>query len=541
MPDPLAPIHRLTFADLSPSGLGGSAGGGWGGGVNGIAMNPAGPTVYVHVQQAFMDPLAVAVACWAWWLTPMGVIVIAYIISRTRAVLSRPQRPGVPHCRGCNYDLSGFPGGALFPGAPSEDERRREGTLAPRQCPECGRSLTARSIARGRSAAGRLAPLAVPAAVVLVGAVVAVLLSLGWRPILPAWPSPTAHRLADRLGVVVPNTFLVNCSTIAEADLSTGATLRTVARLTPAIRFFDVTPTGNAIVMGGGAFPRLIAVSARNGRELQRLDVPPPARAGGLTRAARSLFPLCGFTPDGGAVYLMLPDYGPPAATSIVKWSLADGSTTTVASLATYRDAQLLDRPRRALVLPGATPRVLSWAGLAELRETRRQTYELRTASGPPQIAADLGLGYEDVRASGVTADGSRLVLLRGRAIDSLERAREYELVTVSLDDLRPLETLEVPLRSVTAYAANDPRVRFIAAANDTGVALCDTAAPSRPWRSLGMPGGISGVSSLAFSSDGRFLVGVVAPENYPAWRFELLVWDIDSLRGTPAPPADGP
>jgi hypothetical protein len=551
MQDTLQPIHRLPFTDLGHHG------------VHAIAMNPVAPTVYIHVHQQVVDPLAAALAYWPWVLSPVAAVILAFTAWRTLRILPRRQRPGVPYCRRCNYDLSGAtaergiaPRETLAPapvGHPSHEEHRgaepspqpsrllkaagqseAEAQAPTPSCPECGHPVTPRSTLRGRSTRRRLVPLLIPVALTLGVVALGVALAAGWRPARVPRPSPSAQSLLDRLGITVPARFLANGSSIVEVDLATGTVLRSVVAAGPQFFFeFGVDPTGQSMIVGGENYSAIRRISTRSGRTLAEIDPGPPQMVQGRTAYAER--PLCGFAPDGHGVYLQLPST--PDSTRVVRWSFDDGSITPIADLRTYAATPRGDWSRLADLIPvapgtgvGTPARILSRPHFMEAYPTRTYKIGVHSGAGPPTLSADLGAGIDPTSQVAFSSDGSRFYLAGGMS---------SQLVAVDTADLSSLGTVPFPRTITGENVAIDPLGRLVAAGGFGGLAVRDTAA--RAWAArLALPTDLYGAGP-AFSGDGRYVAASAQWGGGSALvHHELLIWDLADLRArlpTPAPP----
>lgn len=538
--DAIQPLHRLSFTDLSPEG------------VQGIAMNPVAPTVYVHVHQQLVDPLAAVIAYWPWVLTPLAVLLLAFILWRTRRILSRPQRKGVPHCRKCNYDLSGRVEATttvpLSLAALSEGEGRGEGSIPPglptsstpltpssSRCPECGRPLTPRSIRQGRSTHRRLVPLATPTALLFasVGAIVAV--AFGWRPKLPAHPSPTLQRFADSLGLTPPAALTVKASVLLEVDLATGKRLGTVLAHAPPFEDFELSPSGDTIVVLAAPQGPFVQYSTRSGLERRRLDVPH------VPRTSDRRDTICGFAQDNSAVYLRVSDSQSGPTARIARWSLVDGSVSTAAEVPIDAKNDLLaslkTRVRyiahRAFVIPGAKSRIVAMPSIPNYPDG--MPFPITINDGPGQPVASASLAIWPSYGACPHPDGSRLYL-----------AGQHGLVIVDTTTLGVIARIAPPeARSrmsgfdVGVDAAGSlVMVDSLFPDRDSGgtLELWDTRAST--WRTpLRIPKDWQ-ASNAQFSSDAQFVaaIGLNVPRA-PAPR-ELIIWNIAALRAGPTPAA---
>ena len=100
--------------------------------VHAMAVSPDGRTAYALMTARDIELTALAVR---FWPELLAAIACLWTARRVLGVLRRPQDAGAPHCRKCNYILTG---------------------LSSQRCPECGTVLTARTRVRGRSTWRRL-------------------------------------------------------------------------------------------------------------------------------------------------------------------------------------------------------------------------------------------------------------------------------------------------------------------------------------------------------------------------------------------------
>ncbi len=524
---PIPILHRLPFTDLASDG------------VQGIAMNPVAPTVYVHVHQQLVDPLAVALAYWPWVLTPLAALLLAFTLWRTLRIHARPQRRGVPHCRKCNYDLSGAIAktatAPLSLAALSEGEGTGEGSQSPASptpstssslCPECGKFLTRRNIRRGRSTRRRLTPLATP---LIAFTALPVALAAGWRPTLPAWPSPTAHSLALNLGITIPKQFLVGCPTIFEVDLATGATVRTVLSHVPQFVSFAVSPTGDSIIVCAGDTGPFVHYSTASGRELRRLEV--------RYVPQEHTYSICGFSRDSSSVYVRVSDSETSPIARVVRWSLVDGSTFEVEQVSVIPIGHAHGTNYlawRVIPLPGEDDPMLvlhshgSWGFSAVSLD--------ESAAAPKAILQTPVSSFLDAAVQG---DGSRVFITRSDGLYILDTRNLKELVRVSAPPFAP-EAAERNL--LWGYDVSvDTHGQLVGVRGDAidEIGMYDSVLST--WVApLAVPQRFVAAHGVEFSTDGAFSAGVGWTFAASGFRGELLIWNILPLRVAP-PPAEVP
>lgn len=500
MQDTIPHLHRLPLNDVAIDG------------VQNMALNPVGPTVYVHVHQSFLDPLALAMAYWHWVLSAAALVVFAFVMWRWVVISTRRQRPGALHCRRCNYELSGHAVG--------------EGAGA---CPECGARLDrARAAVVGRSTRRRVMPLVIPAAL-LVGILgLGIAMALGWQPRVARWPSPRAQRIADALGYAPVKAVVADCSTIYEVDLATGKILRTVVAQGPVFfHEFGVDPTGQRMVVGGERYFSLRCVSVRDGSTIAEFDY--SAGTQNSPAMAHIQQPLCGFVPDGSGAYIMA-NTGANTATQLVRWSFADGSTRPLADFPTYAGTRGGSWVRGAAVIPGSGERVLSWPHFMEAYPTKRYVLMLHAGPGDPLRTADLG---ESVNASSYVAmapDGSRAYFVGG----AMRELGAVEMSDLGVGGGGP-GFVQLP-GTITGHSVEvDATGRLVAVGGFGGIAVRDTL--ERKWAAvLALPSDLYGAHA-AFSPGGGYVVAEAQWGSSGAFRHELLIWDISKVReGLEAP-----
>ena len=114
--------------------------------VQSVVLSPDGQTAYVTIEQSAVRLWPVFVHYWPEWGGLVAAMILLVLFGRLVRIMKRRRAIGEPHCRYCNYQLTGLSGD---------------------QCPECGKVTVRRGPAVGRPIKRRVVALA--AAMVLVG------------------------------------------------------------------------------------------------------------------------------------------------------------------------------------------------------------------------------------------------------------------------------------------------------------------------------------------------------------------------------------
>jgi hypothetical protein len=132
--------------------------------VDPLAFSPDGTEVYCEAYRNTVDVGAVLLEVWREGvgaaLATAGIVVAIFVLRAVR----RPQTPGDPYCRRCNYNVSGqvnpdtrpSAGDSAAPETPHNNRCARP--PAGTRCPECGLDLADRPPRAGRSLARRVVP-----------------------------------------------------------------------------------------------------------------------------------------------------------------------------------------------------------------------------------------------------------------------------------------------------------------------------------------------------------------------------------------------
>jgi len=497
MQDIIEPIHRLTFPESTPDG------------VHGFALSPGGTTALVHVSRMVVDPGAVFEHYRGASLTVLMLIVAAFAAWRAKRILTRPQRRGAMHCRRCNYDVSGSPAPTdALAGSP------------PPTCPECGASLSAQNMVRGRSTRRRVTPWVVSA-----GALIVLLAGVHWVPV-PHWASPRAQAVADWLGIAVPDSRAIQTSTVLEVDLATGSRLRAVLSCVPPFWGFSASPGGETIVTRYGPYPVFAQYSTATGREVRRI-----AYASVPMDQDDSI---CGFSNDGSSVYLRVSGSETAPTAGVVRWSLVDGSPSVVAQVAVVPSGSgklQLRLARPALVVPGSPDLIVSAPTTHEGAAGRYRMLVIHDQPGLPGGTLFVPTSVGPIVDIAVQPGGSR-VYVSGES-------------GVFIADVRTRATVgEFPLppRAVTPYGSGlstDASGRLVCPPIATAdrFPICDVAGGA-VLGSLNVPTLLQMGAGLTLSRDGKFAVGVGGKSGVPS-RGELVIWDISKLNPRPPSPTN--
>lgn len=207
----------------------------------------------------------------------LAAIVLAFGLAR---ILRRPRTPGHPHCRRCNYDLSG------------------QALTSP--CAECGVDPGSRRPIIGRTAKRRLRPWIIATAVLLIPAVLpggpAGLLSkaCSYRAV---YHLAAPESLATRYPSLIRSNVLGNGMRLFRADLASGS-CRPILTKRRSFETIVVCPDGQSLIMSDPESSGVARIDGKTGRALRKFQSvvahPPGIRE-----------PLAiGFTPDGNGVYV---------------------------------------------------------------------------------------------------------------------------------------------------------------------------------------------------------------------------------------------
>src|SRR5690606_20024161 len=232
--------------------------------------------------------------------------------------LRRRQQRGAPHCRECNYNLSGH---AVQLRAAVSETAGSESVPAPVRCPECGLDLMQRPPVTGRSTLRRVAPGL--ALVLVVIAAYGAMHMFGGRSTAAEWfnmPSLRAEQMRQERGLTWMDDFRSSVDVILEVDLASGRSLRQVAvRKRPTYFPPDISPDGRFWTLDGG-HDRIDVVETRSGRTVASFRSPTDFGPSLLQRTVR-------FSPDGDHVHISV---GDGDRDKLVRWNWKTGQQAVV-------------------------------------------------------------------------------------------------------------------------------------------------------------------------------------------------------------------
>jgi hypothetical protein len=369
--------HRLTFPDSQR--------------IYGITFSPDGRTLYVRLHDEAINVWATLVAYWPEIGGVLAGITTMICLLLLWRVMRRPRHLGQPHCRRCNYCLTGCPSD---------------------RCPECGNS-TARPVV-GRTFRRRTWAIWSVLAVVLLpyGALWA-----AWAPRVSRvnsafeWWSPALADYVTQGGLTGYFSRVMPIARIEAVDVRSGQIRRTVALRLLALwdSLFDTTPDGAGLLIRKSTRGPILLIDTDDGRTLGRLD----------EYDARTVFTgddesLLGFSEDGHTAYLHLLNEQEQRS-RVVAWNMQAGGTRTLLEL--DADACELDGsegrefvlPRRLILIsPEPDLRVVEFPSRhgAEADSVTVRVHDLRTE---PRVVAEFTLPIWAHETPQVWNEGNRV------------------------------------------------------------------------------------------------------------------------------------
>lgn len=492
-----------------------------------VAFAPDSRSIYIHQRDVIsIDLWPIFIRQWPETVGVLLVLLTVIIALLILRIFRRPQIALAPHCRRCNYNLSGQPGVEI------SVTHARFGIAAGTLCPECGTDIVRCPPRRGRSRGRRIAPHLL-IWTTLVSTFLANIILVPRQGRLSTafdWSSSRIVPLAERYGIEWLTSHKRTADRILQVDLETGRTLRTVAtRRTRSKAQLVVSPDGKVLFLPGD--PNTIdAISSRTGRRLASVELP------GSTREFGSVEPVVvGFGRNPQEVVVEWEDHEVFQA-GLVLWDhkrgtvrrLIDGPPYRVNSSGSWarfaRGFVVIDHdPLRLLAFPNGLPAALDGSGEGAL------PFRIYTLGhDEPRPVTSVWPGAAVAHPTATSPCGSTLY-----CIASLTRI-------VGLD-LRTGGTTE--FKDIHAWYRASP---YVAVARDG-----QTIAVHLYPRSLRRPPAVIALYSVpdarelahlaippdlinphfAFAPDGRWMAGRCQPEDQNLrMTAQLVLWRLDAL-----------
>lgn len=304
--------------------------------VGSAAFAADGERLFVHVDGQAVNAWEILVYYWPEGLGAVTAATVLFCSIALRRISRRKRFVGAPHCRRCNYCLTGCTSG---------------------RCPECGNAVV-RPI-RGRPMWLRALPFVLPLAIVVAGYGSLWILRApraGYVATWVNWWSYDLHDWARDKGVSLTR-WLRQVDRILEVDVESGQTLRTLItrpnRLHPWCPV-TVTPDGSGLLMTIDDGDRLALVSTRSGSVMRTLAY------GDFASVRTSRWTqIAGFDDAGRTVYIVLLDK-PEKKTVLLAWNLRSGESSKLlevdADIVQSQNGPAAPWARRFYQVPGSIP-----------------------------------------------------------------------------------------------------------------------------------------------------------------------------------------
>ncbi len=309
--------------------------------VSGVAFSPDGQTAYVLVKDNAINLWEILAYHWpevGGAAVAVSVVALLFVFWR---VARKPQLPGEPHCRRCNYCLKG---------AVSD------------RCPECSAPIKRPIV--GRTMRRRLVWIAPSVSVVVIVYATLWLSGLSRTGAIRTWLdwwSYDIEKLALDRGINLSSWNRV-VDRIYEIDVIGGTIRRTLATRYAASLDFGIvgTPDGEGLILPIAEGERLALVSTRTGAIRRTLRNPVATDADDVWEQ------VAGFDEESSVAYVVAVDES-AARTKLMRWDLKDGASSVVLDLDADTGINSIGRsdvfPHRLYRIPGPRPRFLELKG----------------------------------------------------------------------------------------------------------------------------------------------------------------------------------
>lgn len=489
-------------------------------------------------DRAIVQLRADAVDAWAaaahWWPEVLGVLtaLIAMLaLWRMFRVVQRPQRRGEPHCRRCNYNLSGHADRLAAPGEPERAaadgggaEAADPSARAPGdevRCPECGVDLAERQPRRGRAAWRRLAPAAAVLALVAGGYGALHVAGAGSRrTLMSSWfsvPSLWAEEQRQSRQWSWMNDYHARHDLLLEIDVATGKVVRRVALRRGSTYFRPaISPDGSLMALTGGIGSIDLVRTADGGREARFVYGNDP-----LSEPHRTV----AFDPSGESLYVAFVEDG---RDKLVRWNWGADKREELTSFPAYVRSRPGGGPsmpavrRYALLHRPEGLRILAAPSFSEAYGEKLYDLRIFDESGA-ELARHEIAGAGPIGGPVVTPDGRR-VFLQGGPMD---------IVGFDLEAGEALGRLSAGRLALGHEHAMSSDGRLLAVAAHGGIILVRDIEQKRWVAELRHDSNLI-APDLWFSPDGRWLAANPFASNSGAagggYIHHLLVFDLGEI-----------
>lgn len=475
------------------------------------AFSPDSRSLYVHLNDDALSPWAVVVYYWPEVLAAILALLTLGLFLAFLRVRRRPQVPGVPYCRRCNYDLSAH-------AAP--DNRGRFRSVQGQRCPECGTDLARRPARRGHRPLRRLAPI-MAAWVIAAG---------GYGALWPCgvsrhnavggwfyWPSERLAAWVKQFNLIPLTTLFKPVDRIIEVDPATGQTRRTVVRRRVATLFSMATsPDGQSLFLSGPGSRTVDRIDVRTGARTGRLRLP------GTPFVFLGRPAVIGFSPDGGTAYVQWTDEG-TAVSGVSGWDLATGKGTPLVTTPAPRDPRRGLWGRSFVYRPtNAGPSFISYPHAMDGFSAGDDVLRLHDVASNADHEIRPMMMWHPHGAPLVSPDGSTIVMASTwhqslTAIDVESRTTRVRLSRV------PFSSMPFMVNDSLAQSPDGWR---LALDGRGGVLVLDTT--TRQWLArFTRPPGAFGEARPIFAPDGRRLAAVFVSPFGGGFTRDLALWEI--------------
>ena len=270
--------------------------------VRAVEISPDGQTAYVAAHETAVRLWPEFVHFWPEWSGALVLILCLVLLWRVRKVARLPQDPGEPHCRQCNYQLTGCPSN---------------------RCPECGHTIDGRGRVIGRPTVHRVAPI-----LATMGVLIAAYAVVRWSG-LPRdgslskrydWFSTSAFRWAERTKTEWLSLQGVEVFRLMEVDVRRGK-IRERWDMEPCAEWrpdlMTLSSDGNSLFIGRNEPPHIQRWDTRSRRLVQSY------RSSGVCFGMHSM----AMADDDRMLYVLAPSYGNRQwSYSLLRWDIASGA-----------------------------------------------------------------------------------------------------------------------------------------------------------------------------------------------------------------------
>lgn len=456
----------------------------------GVVFHPDSKRVFVVYAAPMIDLWSAAIH---YWPEELGLIAGGAAIGLglwVARVLRRPRGRAVPHCRKCNYNLSGQPDLGLLNGPETRHEVR---------CPECGTNLRRKRPILGVAMWKRLA-VPVSVLVLLVGGY-----GTMWALRLPRsgranawfnWTSTGLYNTLRQLAWAQPGSPFVSVGDLVkEFDLTNGSVTRTL--YSAADRTFwtpTIAPDGGSLFLQGWGYASIARIDTRTGA---RVDLVTPLVNGQFESNAPAVL---GFSPDGATAYVACHDEE-NALNQVAAWDLRAGTTTLVFTTAAFRRPDTRGSWSRLFAMFRRQGRVgfLSVPNFMEAYPTKTFVLKVHTP-GEPERLINPGEPIDASCSSVVTPNGDMAFLTGGYGA---------VVIGIDLDKGETAGTLAMDSRERAGFKiCLSPDGRFLVVPTSSGCLLVREIAKRRWVARLRYPPDLYGAEP-SVSQDGRWVAAI--------------------------------